>query len=193
MIEQLISTQGVPAPQSSEALKQPVAEASPRDAMRFDIEFVDSLKAEASNKTPNDDLLTIKIDGIRVDSPNTEIVNNKVEPTALNPLSKMDASYKDIMQQMNNVVGMDQFPAIQKKAPQVGIRSNVSADKAETEFNLKNLLSEQKAMMEDAQTRMDTMSRWKIKTQMWSTNITILTSVVSQASQGLKTLFRSAG
>jgi len=193
MIEQLISTQGVQTSQLTEALKQQPIEANSTDVMRFNTALTDNLKIDAPSQMPASDLLVdIKVDGVRVDS---DVVVDRAEKSALNPLAEMDASYKSIMQQMNNTPKFDQFLDISQKETTPTIRSNVSLDAKEvnSEQDVKTMLSETRELYQTAREYSNDISKWHLKTQVWSANIKILTTVVSQASQGFKTLFRSSG
>lgn len=113
---------------------------------------------------------------------------------AYNAFMDMDSSYHKVIK------GMHEMPVFQEFLQERtfggdAIRTNadaISADMSPAEKTAK-LLDEQQHVQDMAIEYKAEMSRWHISTEMFMTKVKILTSVVSQASQGLKTLFRSSG
>ena len=98
------------------------------------------------------------------------------------------------MSQMDQVPDFDKFLEIQKNNRPAAIRTNVEDIKStDPATEVKEMLKEQREINKAAGAFSKQISQWHIKTQIWSANIKILTTVVGQASQGFKTLFRSAG
>ncbi len=187
MIEQLVSTQSAQESLLSEALKQPAAVNS-QDVTRFNMALSEK-KSDAVSNTPL--LQDNRIDPSRIDD---QLLKEQTEPTVSNPLSNLDSSYRAIMNQLNDVPEFDKFLEIQQNEKAPAVRTNVQETEAkDPAAEVKDMLSETRELYKTAGSYSKEISRWHIKTQIWSANIKILTTVVSQASQSFKTLFRSAG
>lgn len=191
MIEQLASLSNTQGALQSDATMQ-VSTADKGDVTRFNMEL--------SERTENKDnvelshlLQDVKTDDSKISN---DLLNPKVNTDHItNPLLYMDQSFKDIMSQMNDVPRFDKFMEMRevenKKAVRSNIESNESVNDPEAEVN--KMISETKDLYSAAGEFSKDISKWHIKTQIWSASLKVMTTVVSQASQGFKTLFRSAG
>ncbi len=189
MIEQLISAQGAQAASISDISKQPHA-AKNDDVMRFNMELTEK-KSDVSEAHLLQD---VKVDSARIDSDLLQMDGSDTNPTVSNPLSRLDSSYKAIMNQMNDVPEFDKFLEMQHNDKAPAVRTNVHETVEKDPANeVQDMLEETRDLYKTAGGYSKEISKWHIKTQIWSANIKILTTVVSQASQGFKTLFRSAG
>lgn len=196
MIEQLISAQGLQASRLVESSMEPLA-ANDKEVMRFNMEMRDSISDSVNNsisstKTEGHLLQDVKSDsGIISEQLLQENTNaNSVS----NPLSKLDSSYRAIMSQMDQIPDFEKFMEIQQNEKPAAIRTNVEDIKStDPAAEVKELLEQQREMRKVAGDFSKQIGQWHLKTQIWSANIKILTTVVGQASQGFKTLFRSAG
>ncbi len=190
MIEQLISSQGVQDAFVSDALKQQGA-ANGNDVMRFNMEMAEN---KSDSATKNHMLQDIKVDTGRIDNNLLSMTDSTNNSTVSNPIARLDSSYRAIMGQMDNVPQFDKFLEMRQKDKAPAVRTNVHDTKEISPAEeVKQMLDEMRDVRKTAGAFSKDISRWHIKTQIWSANIKILTTVVSQASQGFKTLFRSAG
>lgn len=188
MIEQLISAQGLQSSRLAETAMEPLA-ANDKDVMRFNMEMLDD-----KNNTKIDSHLLQDVrsdDGIISEN----LLQEKLDTNSVsNPLSKLDSSYRAIMSQMDKVPDFEKFMEIHQNKKPAAIRTNVEDIKStDPATEIKELLQEQRDVRKTAGAFSKQISQWHMKTQIWSANIKVLTAVVSQASQGFKTLFRSAG
>lgn len=190
MIEQLISVQGVQDAFISDVSKQPSA-ANGTDVMRFNME----LSQENSSSVPKSDLLQdVRVDTARIDNDLLIMNNSTKDSTVSNPLARLDGAYRDIMNQLNDVPQFDKFHEITQSDKAPAVRTNVLETEAPNPAEqVKQMLDEMREVRVTAGAFSKDISKWHMTTQIWSANIKILTTVVSQASQGFKTLFRSAG
>ncbi len=190
MIEQLISSQGLQDSLAS-ALKQPDA-ASGNDVMRFNIEMSQNNKP---NATSNSDLLQdVKVDPSRIDNNLLSMKESSSSTTVSDPLARLDSTYRTILDQMNQVPEFDKFLEMRDKDKAPAVRTNVIETKeTDPAAEVKNLIDEMRNARKNVGEFSKDIRKWHITTQIWSANIKILTTVVSQASRGFKTLFRSAG
>ncbi len=156
------------------------------DYMRFQTEM-----SSADDMKVDNAILEVK------DNNQMQVTNDNNQPNAvLNAFMDLDSSYHNVIK------GMDQLPDFREKleAYNIGggdntIRTNVDSLGAEGTpmEKTQNLLDKQSAMQSAAMDHNTDMSRWQISTEMFMTKVKVLTSVVSQASQGFKTLFHSSG
>lgn len=189
MIEQLAATQKMQDSVLAQTT-QNLGVANSQDVMRFNMELSDN---SSSSVATSHLLQDVKVDPGRIDSQllkSTFDSDNRIG----DPLLKLDKSYQAILQQMNDVPEFDKFLEIHqnKKAP--AVRTNVvETEPKDSAEEVKDMLSETRELYKTAGSYSKEVSRWHITAQIWSANMKILTTVVSQASQGFKTLFRSAG
>lgn len=189
MIEQLISVQGAQDAFISEVSKQP-STASSNDVMRFNME----LSGNSSSALKSDLLQDVKVDTARIDNDLLIMNNSTKDTTVSNPLTRLDGAYRAIMNQMSDVPQFDKFHEIIQKDKAPAVRTNVlETESPNPAEQVKRMLEEMREVRVTAGLFSKDISKWHMTTQIWSANIKILTTVVSQASQGFKTLFRSAG
>ncbi len=191
MIEQLISSQGVQDAFISDALKQQPNAANGNDVMRFNMEMSDK---KPNTSTQSHLLQDVKIDPARIENNLLSMNDSAKNATVSNPLSRLDGTYRAIMGQIDKVPQFDKFLEMREKDKAPAVRTNVLETKEISPAEeVKNMLDELRHVRTTAGAFSKDISKWHITTQIWSANIKILTTVVSQASQGFKTLFRSAG
>ena len=187
MIEQLVSTQVAQDSILSDVLKEPV-EANYHDVMRFNMELAESKSDQPSGEHLLQD---VTIDPARIDE---QLLQQSSKSGVNNPLSQLDNSYRAIMEQMGKVPEFDKFLEIRQNDKAPAVRTNVQeTEPKDPAEEVRKVLEETKELYKTAGGFSKDISKWHIKAQIWSANIKILTTVVSQASQGFKTLFRSAG
>lgn len=160
------------------------------DIQRFDMELRGNIKADVENKINNGSSLDVKI------GEDDSLLRLKTtNPDKLSPLVNLDNSFKNILGQMNDIPRFDKFLELNEKKNQDKVRTNLEAEKKveDPKQDMKDLISELRDVRKTSTEFSGEISRWHLKTQIWSANIKVLTTMVGQASQGLKTLFRSAG
>jgi len=188
MIEQLISAQGLQSSRLAESSMQPMA-ANDQDVMRFNMEMLDE---NHNTKIDADLLQDVRSDNGIISE--QLLQENSTSNTVSNPLSQLDSTYRAIMSQMDKIPDFNKFMEIQQNEKPAAIRTNVEDIKStDPVAEVKEILEQQREINKAAGAFSKQIGQWHIKTQIWSANIKILTTVVSQASQGFKTLFRSAG
>ena len=189
MIEQLISAQVNQDALSSQAFNQPAANSS--DVMRFNMELSDK-KSDSIENSPL--LQDVKVDSSHIDSDLLRMDGVAKDSTVSSPLNRLDTSYHAIIDQMSKVPEFDKFLDITQNEKAPAVRTNVQETEAKDPADeVRKILEETREIYRTAGSYSKDISKWHITTQIWSANIKILTTVVGQASQGFKTLFRSAG
>ncbi len=190
MIEQLISAQSLQSSRIAESTMQPMA-ANDNDVMRFNMEM------HSSNSNNNTNIESQLLQDVKLDNgfiSEQLLQENSSANTISNPISQLDGSYRAIMSQMDNIPDFEKFLEIQQNEKPAAIRTNVDEIKnTDPAAEVKIMLEEQLEMRKAAGVFSKQISQWHMTTQIWSANMKILTTVVSQASQGFKTLFRSSG
>lgn len=187
MIEQLASMgiQGVTAD-----VTKHLGNAGNADVMRFNME----LSEKKADKVEYSHLLKdVKTDQSQISN---DLVNPKVDTDNItNPLLYMDKSFKDIMSQLNDVPQFDKFMEMREIENKQAVRSNIETMDSvkDPQAEVEKLIDETRKIYSAAGDFSKDISKWGMKTQIWSASLKVLTTVVSQASQGFKTLFRSAG
>lgn len=190
MIEQLISVQGTQDAFISEVSKQPNP-VNDNDVMRFNMELSEGSSSSASNSHLLQD---VRVDTARIDNDLLTMSSSEKDSTVSNPLTRLDSAYRDIMSQLNDVPQFDKFYEITQNDKAPAVRTNVVETEAlDPKEQVQKMLEEMREVRVTAGEFSKDISKWHMTTQIWSANIKILTTVVSQASQGFKTLFRSAG
>ncbi|CAA6815653.1 MAG: Unknown protein [uncultured Thiotrichaceae bacterium] len=188
MLEQVAATQ---IPQGNlEQDKTTLLKADNLDIQRFDMELRNNISTDVMNKI--DSFSGVDIKAQQEDA----FLKIKTEsPDKLSPLVNLDNSFKNILGQMNDVPRFDKFLELEEKKNQDQVRTNLDAEKKieDPKQDMKDLIGEFREVRKISAEFSGEISRWHLKTQIWSANIKVLTTMVGQASQGLKTLFRSAG
>lgn len=187
MIEQLISTQSINSPKLAE-VSAPLS-ANANDVTRFNMEL--SNHNADGMKTQSHLLQDVSLDSSKIDN---HLLQEKVVAKTPNPLIQLDRSYKNVMSELTDFSQFEKFMDINKNKKKSAIRTNIEEVKiSDPAEEVKVLLDKQSEMISASRKFGKIMSQWRIKTNIWTANISILTTLVGQASQGFKTLFRSAG
>ena len=184
MIEQIVSSQasqGVVGAGSVGANTNPLS-ANASDVMKFNMSMSDA-------KVDNHSLLDVRA---KSDNVFLQLDTKKVEA---NPIIQMDEAYRSIMVQMKDSPQFNKFMDVMDKPDTAKFRSNISSVEKlpDAKVAATDLLAETRGFYSEARGMAKEISKWQIKTTIWSTNVKFLTSVVSQASSGIKALFHSAG
>lgn len=188
MLEQVAATQ---IPQDGFGQdKTTLLKADNLDIQRFDMELRNNISADIDNKINSYSGMDVKA------QQEDTLLKVKVENAdKLSPLMNLDNSFKSILGQMNDVPRFDKFLELEEKKNQNQVRTNLDTEKKidDPKQDMKDLISEFRDVRKTSAEFSGEISRWHLKTQIWSANIKVLTTMVGQASQGLKALFRSAG
>lgn len=188
MLEQVAATQ---IPQGNlEQDKTTLLKADNLDIQRFDMELKNNVFNDVENKISNHSSLDVKA------QQEASFLKVKTEShDKLSPLANLDNSFKSILGQMNDIPRFDKFLELKEKNNQDQVRTNLETEKSveDPKQDMKDLIGELRDVRKTSAGFTREISQWHLKTQIWSANIKVLTTMVGQASQGLKTLFRSAG
>lgn len=182
MIEQIVSLQASQGIGSVGGLGANPLSANTSDVMKFNMSM-------SNPKIESHSLLDVRA---KSDAGFLQLNEKKVET---NPIVQMDEAYRSIMVQMKDSPKFNKFMDVMETPDAPKFRSNISAveDSPDMKVEAKNLLAETRDFYSEARGMGKEISKWQIKTTIWSTNVKFLTSVVSQASSGIKALFHSAG
>lgn len=159
------------------------------EIQRFDMALNENVYNDVDNKINNNTRLDVRVEE------DTFLKLKPDNPDKLTPIFKLDNAFKNILGQMNDIPQFDKFLEIHEKKNQDHVRTNVEVDKniENPEEDMKSLVQELRDVRKTSAGFSREISHWHLKTQIWSANIKVLTTMVGQASQGMKTLFRSAG
>lgn len=172
--------------QSGMAGSQQLPSASMNDVKRFD----DILKY-GSTDTVNPSAVD-----------NTSILQlQKADTTAsgdfksllINKAADMDSAYHNLLTRFDNMPRYTDYLA-QNSGMNADMRTypNVSTKKDYPQL-LQESVNQTQATLSASSDYQRMLTRWGISMNMWSSKMTIVTTAVSQVSQGFKTLFRAAG
>ena len=155
------------------------------DSMRFQTELQNSDDLKVDNSV------------LEVKRPDEQFSINGVEnkSTAFDAFQGMDNAYHRVIGGMQDIPSMKDHLKAQGIGGDNSIRTNSGALGTDESMaqQTERLITENRAMQNATMDYHTDMSKWSISTQMFMAKVKVLTSMVSQASQGLKTLFRSSG
>lgn len=181
MIEQLATlnaSQGF----NTEATNNPLS-ANASDIRKFDMAVHDQ-------KTENTTLLDVG----SISKANDGFLQIQ-QPKESGFIIKMDQEYKVILDKLREQPSFDKHWNVNKsfKTPPQ-FRSNiVQTEKPNLEKSLDGLLDDFKDSHKITEGIMKDIRQWSLRTQIWSSNLHVFTSIVSQTTSGFKALFHSSG
>lgn len=115
----------------------------------------------------------------------------------LNKATEMDQSYHDMMSQFSQIPKFSDALAEVRKSG-IGVMRTYPDTASSTGVDaavqhIKQSAMETVQIMQASSTHNQMITKWGINSQLWMTKMNIVTTAVSQVSQGIKTLFRLSG